>query len=93
MELKLKECRASKEESPIDAGKEKLNIPGTASAFVNSQKEIVVVFAQTLPPFKESGGLGTKPRRVTAVVRGDREPAEIIAKLLGAADFSQVGKR
>lgn len=73
--------------------KETLNIAGADKTFVNSQKEIVLVFAQTLAPSKESGGLGTKPRRVAAVVKGDREPAEIVAKLLGASGLNQVGKR
>jgi hypothetical protein len=83
---------ARDEDANADA-KETLNIPGADKAFVNGQKEIVLVFAQALPPFKESGGLGTRPRRVTATVKGDREPAELVAKLLGASSLGQVGKR
>lgn len=75
----------------VDA-KEALTIAGTEQAFVNSQKEIVLIFAGSFPPSKDSGGLGTLPRRVTAVVKGDREPAEFIAKVLGASTLRQVGK-
>jgi len=83
----------AREEAASDDAKETLNIAGTSRAFVNSQKEIVLVFAGSFPPSKDSGGLGTQPRRVTATVKGDREPAEIIAKLLGASTLGQVGKR
>jgi hypothetical protein len=84
---------SARDDDPSIDAKETLNIAGADKAFVNSQKEIVLVFAGTFAPPKESGGLGTKPRRVTAVVKGDREPAEIIAKLLGASGLGQVGKR
>lgn len=73
--------------------KEPLQIPGVSTAFVNSQNDMVLVFGQKLPPFKESGGIGTKPRTVTAIVKGDRQPAETIAKLLGSSGLGQVGKK
>jgi hypothetical protein len=81
---------SAREEDANLGARETLSIAGADKAFVNGQKEIVLVFAQTFPAAKESGGLGTKPRRVTAVIKGDREPAEIVAKLLGP---SGLGKR
>ena len=55
--------------------------------------QITLVFAGTLAPAKQSGGLGTSPRNATALITGDREPAEFIAKLLGASSLGEVGKR
>jgi hypothetical protein len=52
-----------------------------------------LVFAGAFAPSKDSGGLGTKPRRVTATAKGDRETAEIIAKLLGGSTPGKVGGR
>jgi len=76
-----------------DDARETLNIAGATKSFVNSQKEIVLVFAGPFPAAKASGGLGTRTRGVVATVKGDREPAEIIAMVLGASALSQVGKR
>jgi hypothetical protein len=84
---------SAREEDPSSDAKETLNVPGASKAFVNSRKEITLVFAGTLAPAKQSGGLGTSPRSVTAVITGDRGPAELIAKLLGASSLGEVGKR
>lgn len=81
------------EESAQTDSKEPLQISGVPTAFVNSQKEMVLIFGQKLPSFKESGGIGTKPRLVTAIVKGDRQPAEVIAKLLGSSGLGEVGKK
>jgi hypothetical protein len=80
---------SAREEDPSSEAKETLNVPGASKAFVNGRKEITLVFARTLAPSKQSGGLGTGPRSVSAVVTGDREPAELIAKLLGASSLGK----
>lgn len=84
---------ATGEEAALTDVQERLQISGVSSAFVNSKKELVLVFGQKLPSFKESGGIGTKPRILTAIVTGDRQPAEIIARLLASPKLGEVGKK
>lgn len=82
-----------RDENPQRDVKEPLQIAGATIAYVNSQKEIVLVFGQKLPSSKESGGISAQPREVTATVRGDRPGAEIIAKLLGSTGLGEVGRK
>jgi hypothetical protein len=74
------------------SAKEPLQIPGAVSAFINGQKELVMSFGQ-FPTAKENGGIGTKLRTMWVTMKGDREPAETIAKLLAGSGLSTLAKK
>jgi hypothetical protein len=80
------------ESAPAPEGWERLQIAGATSAFFNeSRRELWLSFGR-FPAAKESGGLGTKPRVLTVLVQGLREPAETIARSMAGSNLRTLGK-
>jgi hypothetical protein len=76
----------------VPDAKERLQIPGAASAFMIGPKELIMTFVK-FPSAKESGGISAQPRVLFASAKRDREPAEIIARLLAGSGLSTLEKK
>jgi hypothetical protein len=81
------------ESTPAPESWERLQIPGATTAFFNETRRALFMSIGQFPAARESGGLGTKPRVLTVLVQGHREPAETIARLMAGSSLQTLGKR